>query len=142
MEQPTKTPYERVIRLLRNHIKLTRNQTSMTEELLDLIIQGENPPIPGTESTRSAPSYNVSERTHGHSLQPSPTPSRELSLQRSQTPIESSGHHQLCIRCFMRWKAFVETGNMEVPPCTFAVSGRRKKCEYCSSRRSACNIVS
>jgi hypothetical protein len=45
MDSHTKTPYEKVVRLLRNHINLTRSQTYMTEELLNLIIERENPII-------------------------------------------------------------------------------------------------
>lgn len=142
MDSHTKTPYERVVRLLRNHINLTRNQTSMTEELLNLIIERENPIILGTESSRSPPSYNASISTYRQSIEPSPAPSQRSLRQQSQTIADGNEQGQLCVRCFMRWKNLIETGNMEIPPCTFAVSGRRKKCEYCSNRRSKCNLVS
>ncbi|KAJ5920005.1 hypothetical protein N7516_010863 [Penicillium verrucosum] len=46
---------------------------------------------------------------------------------------------EICVRCFNGWEALINAGSFDLPGCEFEAEGRkRKKCEYCSSRRSEC----
>ena len=61
-----------------------------------------------------------------------------------ETPSTSGNESEtprICTRCFGRWRQFVMAQEM-VPDCTFISGHKRKKCEYCSERRSECDPVS
>lgn len=44
----------------------------------------------------------------------------------------------LCVRCFNSWEPLISAGQYDLPNCEFDGGPRRKKCRYCSSRRSEC----
>lgn len=52
----------------------------------------------------------------------------------------------LCVRCFNNWEGYIMSGQYDFPSCQFDQGRGRKKCRYCSSRRSECvkvnNILS
>lgn len=48
----------------------------------------------------------------------------------------------LCVRCLNSWEPLISAGQYDLPNCEFDGGPRRKKCRYCSSRRSECVKVS
>lgn len=65
---------------------------------------------------------------------------RPQKRQKKDKPQKQSGKSKLCVRCFRNWKRLVQE-KKDIPDCDFSNS-RRKKCLYCSERRSDCLQVS
>lgn len=62
----------------------------------------------------------------------------------SPSPISSiyTEDRKICMRCFRQWDRKLQN-NEDIPECRFDIGQRkRKKCGYCSERRSDCILVS
>jgi hypothetical protein len=49
---------------------------------------------------------------------------------------------EICVRCFNGWETRIKADRYDLPGCKFDEGRGRKKCRYCSSRRSECVKVS
>lgn len=83
------------------------------------------------------PLAEASSRTDSESQQSSDTDSLAGSSIAAEQDIPD-----LCVRCFNTWEAHIQSGRYEIPDCEWDEGRGRKKCRYCSSRRSECVKVS
>lgn len=107
---------------------LVRSKLQQTVILMDGILQAMTP-VRQTVESQGIPEDD------GRTTPTTPTPSM------SPSPIRSE-NRKLCMRCFRQWDRKL-VNDEAIPECRFGTGQRRrKKCNYCSERRSECILVS